>query len=204
MPPRPARRRLTGEETALWSHVAAGFRPLGGHRAQQPAEVPEPAAPQRDTVAPDRPPPNAPVGKVAAPPRMKAPLSPAPRIDARLAARLARGKLVPEARLDLHGMTLAEAQPALIDFIARSRSAGRRLILVITGKGSPTGHDDGPMPPGRGVLRRQVPHWLQQAPLSPHVIETRAAHRRHGGDGALYVWLRRPGASGLQRPDRDR
>ncbi|WP_341799017.1 Smr/MutS family protein [Rhodovulum adriaticum] len=120
-----------------------------------------------------------------------APSDPPVRMDRRAYTRLKGGKLKPEARIDLHGMTLAQAHPALTRFILSSQGQGRRLVLVITGKGR-SGDDDGPIPERRGVLRRQVPHWLTQAPLSAAVLQTAPAHRRHGGEGALYVYLRKP------------
>jgi DNA-nicking Smr family endonuclease len=77
---------------------------------------------------------------------------------------------------------LDQAHPALTNFILMSHAAGRRLVLVITGKGLAT---------GKGQLRRQVPLWLGLAPLAPLILQTTAAHISHGGDGALYVYLRR-------------
>ena len=109
-------------------------------------------------------------------------------MDAGTHARLTRGKLAPERRLDLHGMTLAEAHPALAGFVRASQAQGLRLVLVITGKGSRgTGDTLG----SGGVLRRQVPLWLSQAPLSPLILQIAEAHARHGGSGALYLYLRR-------------
>jgi len=110
-----------------------------------------------------------------------------PEIDRKTWQRLGRGRLAPEARLDLHGMTLSEAHRALPSFLATAAARGRRLVLIITGKGS-----GGPDTP-RGVLRRQIPLWLRSPPLSQWVQELRPAHQKHGGDGALYVWLRRRG-----------
>ena len=92
--------------------------------------------------------------------------------------------------MDLHGMTLAQAQGALTGFIAEAWTRGLRLVLVITGKGRRE-HDTGPIPRRTGALRHEVPHWLRRAPLGPMVLDIRPAHRRHGGDGALYVYLRR-------------
>lgn len=112
------------------------------------------------------------------------------RIDRRLHQRLMRGKTDPEARIDLHGMTLAEAHPELIRFVLSSHAAGRRLLLVITGKGK-AGPDSGPIPQRIGVLRHQVPHWLTQPPLGTAVLQVTQAHIRHGGAGAYYVYLRR-------------
>jgi DNA-nicking Smr family endonuclease len=102
-----------------------------------------------------------------------------------------RGKLKPEARIDLHGMTLADAHPALIRFVTDAWDRGLRLVLVITGKGSRAPEDEGPIPARRGVLRQQVPGWLAAPPLATFVLEVREAHQRHGGGGAFYVYLRR-------------
>lgn len=116
----------------------------------------------------------------------------APRIlmDAKLHARMIRGRIAPEARLDLHGLTLAEAHPALVAFILRAHRDHRRLVLVITGKGrAPDPHL---MRHGTGgILRQQVPQWLRLPPLGGVVLQSGEAHRRHGGAGALYVYLRR-------------
>lgn len=108
--------------------------------------------------------------------------------------KMMRGKLAPEARIDLHGMTLSQAHPRLNDFIRGAHARGLRLVLVITGKGRDR-DDEGPIPIRRGVLRHQVPAWLAAPPLGAMVLEVRPAHRRHGGDGAYYVYLRRSGQS---------
>ena len=111
-------------------------------------------------------------------------------MDQKAYGKLKRGKLKPEARIDLHGMTLAEAQPALIGFILRAQGQGKRLVLVITGKGK-AASDDGPIPVRRGVLRHAVPEWLRSAPLAQNVLQISEAHAKHGGGGAFYVYLRR-------------
>lgn len=113
-----------------------------------------------------------------------------PRVDGRTHARLRRGKLRPEARIDLHGMTLSQAHPALIRFLSSAHADSKRLVLVITGKGKDR-DDGGIMPVRRGVLRHQVPQWLQTPPLGSIVLQVTPAHFRHGGDGAYYVYLRR-------------
>ena len=112
------------------------------------------------------------------------------QMDKKAYGRMTRGKLKPEARIDLHGMTLEQAHPALIGFVMRSFGEGKRLVLVITGKGK-TKRDDGPIPVRRGVLKHQVPQWLQMAPLRSVVLQVREAHLKHGGSGAYYVYLRR-------------
>lgn len=123
-------------------------------------------------------------------------LSPStPGLDRRTSERLRRGKIVPEARLDLHGMTSARAHQALIGFISRSAAGGMRCVLVITGKG---GRPRAPEPgewrepePGMGVLKSLTPQWLAQPPLSALVVGVYPAHVSHGGGGAFYVYLRK-------------
>lgn len=110
-----------------------------------------------------------------------------PGLDRRQALRLRRGQLSIEARLDLHGMTQAQAHRALAGFLARSHAAGRRVVLIVTGKGTRQGADGSPT----GVLRRTVPRWLAEPALRPLVLATAAALPRDGGDGALYLLLRR-------------
>ena len=111
-------------------------------------------------------------------------------MDRKTFGRMKKGRLSPEARIDLHGMTIAQAHPALTRFILDAASSDRRLVLVITGKGK-TKDDDGPMPMRHGVLRHQVPHWLHSMPLKPHILQITEAHLKHGGQGAYYVYLRR-------------
>lgn len=113
------------------------------------------------------------------------------QMDRKAYGKMKRGKLKPDARLDLHGMTLAQAHPALISFMMRSASAGNRLVLIITGKGKDR-DDGGPIPTKFGVLRHQVPQWLRMAPIASLVLQVTESHVRHGGQGAYYVYLRRP------------
>ncbi|MGI9388891.1 MAG: Smr/MutS family protein [Boseongicola sp.] len=111
-------------------------------------------------------------------------------MDRKAFQKLKRGKSAPEARLDLHGMTVAAAHDALTAFILSAQARGKRLVLVITGKGRAF-EDSGPIPARPGILRQQVPHWLRLAPLNSVVLQVSESHRRHGGSGALYVYLRR-------------
>lgn len=111
------------------------------------------------------------------------------QMDSKKFGRLKRGKLAPEARIDLHGMTVDQAHGVLTRFILNSHSNGCRLVLVITGKGQQT--DDRLIPVRRGILRRQVPGWLAAAPLNGVVLQVSESHQKHGGGGALYVYLRR-------------
>lgn len=111
-------------------------------------------------------------------------------MDRKAHRKLTRGKLAPEARIDLHGMTLADAHPVLLRFVADSYARGLRLVLVITGKGKAR-EELGPIPTRTGVLRHQVPQWLTSGALRPLVLQVTEAHRSHGGSGAYYVYLRR-------------
>ncbi len=104
-------------------------------------------------------------------------------LDRRTAMKLRRGQLPIEARIDLHGMTQIEAHRALGAFLSNQQAAGRRCILVITGKGSGSG--------GSGVLRAQVPHWLNEGGNRELVLAFDYARPRDGGQGALYVLLKR-------------
>jgi DNA-nicking Smr family endonuclease len=113
------------------------------------------------------------------------------QMDRKSFDQMKRGKLKPEGRLDLHGLTLDRAHPMLTQFILSAHANGKRLVLVITGKGK-SRDDGGPIPVRFGVLRHQVPQWLAIAPLSSAVLQITQAHDRHGGGGAYYVYLRKP------------
>ena len=105
--------------------------------------------------------------------------------------RMKQGRSRPDARIDLHGMTVGAAHSALTEFLFRAQTSGKRLVLVITGKGR-SGADDGPVPTRTGVLRSSLPDWLGRPPLASIVQQVTEAHARHGGSGAFYVYLRRP------------
>ena len=111
-------------------------------------------------------------------------------MDRKAYARLMRGKLRPEGKIDLHGMTLERAHPVLTRFILSAQSQGKRLVLVVTGKGKQR-DDGGPIPVRIGVLRHQVPQWLNNPPLSLAILQVTQAHVRHGGGGAYYVYLKK-------------
>jgi DNA-nicking Smr family endonuclease len=108
-------------------------------------------------------------------------------LDGNTARKLKRGELAPTAKLDLHGLTEASAHRALTAFMLSAHRRGDRLVLVVTGKGGAS-----PDPERRrGVLRLMVPRWLDEAPMVKLIAEKRWAHIRHGGEGALYVYLRK-------------
>jgi len=114
------------------------------------------------------------------------------KLDGNTAEKLRRGQLAPKARIDLHGMTETAAHRALLSFLARAQENGARLALVITGVGNPQGHEGAEwMRSPHGVLKEMVPRWLMERDFAALTSGWAPAHRRHGGDGALYVYLRR-------------
>lgn len=199
------RRGLSAEDKALWSRIAATAQPLHpARRDTAPAAELQPPAKPKPLKTPPTPlslqglriggrPTNGGATRIdLAPPPPEALRSATLRMDHKTHRQMTRGKLAPEARIDLHGMTLNIAQPVLTRFILQSQSAGCRLVLVITGKGR-QGGPDAPLPVRPGALRHNVPHWLAMAPLGGIVLQVRPAHHRHGGEGAYYVYLRRRG-----------
>jgi DNA-nicking Smr family endonuclease len=183
-----SKRRPREDESALWRAATQGVRPLkkkGFERPRPPASEPAvPAKPKSASKSTAASRPNPP--PVSPPP---APARPHPEIehgkatglDRRSAERLRRGRLPIDGRLDLHGMTQAAAAERLAEFIAGAHGAGKRCVLVITGKGLA----------GGGVLREQVPRWLNQPPNRGRVLAFDYAQAQHGGMGALYVLLKR-------------
>lgn len=197
------RRRLRPDEIELWRKIAATTEKLHPERTG-PDDKRSDEAPLRPKPKPQKPVkprlpefrmgdattrPGSPMLDVLPPlaDRLKAaPIS----MDSKAFARMKRGKLVPEGRIDLHGMTIDRAHPALTAFILRSQASGKRLVLVITGKGRDR-DEGGPIPVPRGILKHQVPNWLSTPPLAQAVLQITEAHVSHGGAGAYYVYLRR-------------
>jgi DNA-nicking Smr family endonuclease len=177
------RRRLTADEEHLWSVVVRTIKPLRQgkktalavrHRALDP----DAARPVKKRTAADP--------AVSAPHRRPAPAAPPVSIARREKQQLARGHAAIDACIDLHGMTQAQAHGALLRFLHRAQASGAKFVLVITGKGAPNA------PSGeRGVLRRQVPLWLTLPEFRACVLGFDVAHVGHGGEGALYVRLRK-------------
>lgn len=169
------------EDAALWQKAMADVKPLRRRRPRKRrAEAPSaPQAAPTQPVASARPsaPSQPPQAKPAAAPRAQ----PGTGIDRATLARLKRGDIPISGRLDLHGMTQADAHAALDGFIGRAAGAAKRLLLVITGKGSD----------GDGILRRMLPRWINSGPHAARVLRIEPAHARHGGGGAWYVYLRR-------------
>ena len=175
------RRSLSEDERALWETVTRAVAPLRRRKAIEQAEevaAPVHARPVRKTVTPSPP---AMPAKPAGPP----PLAPLGR---RMRQKLGRGTEAIDARIDLHGLTQADAHTALAHFLRRAQRDGARMALVITGKGVRPGSDPHAE---RGVLKRQVPLWLESSELRSFVVGFESAGVGHGGAGALYVRVRR-------------
>jgi len=188
-------RGLRPDEEELWDKVRHSAVPLHPSKRKAIKDAIEHRKPKQPQV----PVPKFRVGEAATATAM--PNSFSPSISDRLASapiqmdsknfgRMKKGRLSPERRVDLHGMTLAQAHPVLSGFILDAYAAGNRLVLVITGKGKDK-PDEGPIPVRRGVLKHQVPHWLNSGPLKPMILQVSEAHLKHGGTGAYYVYLRR-------------
>lgn len=163
--------RLSGDDAPTAGDVPPDSPPDAAHDAQ----------PQKKTATPSA---TAPPAPPSAPSKLPE-LGPGEGadVDSRTMARLRRGRLRPEARIDLHGMTQVEAHGELAAFIARAQNDGRRCVLVVTGKGR--------VSEGGGVLRHGVPQWLNTPALRPRIMGFCAAQPRDGGAGALYVLIRR-------------
>jgi DNA-nicking Smr family endonuclease len=178
------RRPLTEDEERLWAAVARSVRPLRAKPTIKPpsAVPPAKAVPSKPLSA--RPSVARHVEHAPQPvPHKAKPSSPANTLARRERQQLARGRAEIGGRIDLHGMTQAEAHDALFRFLRRAQAEGAKFVLVITGKGGPGGD--------RGVLRRQVPLWLALPAFRTSVLGFDVAHVGHGGEGALYVRLRK-------------
>jgi DNA-nicking Smr family endonuclease len=174
--------RPSEQDRALWQAAMRDVRPLRRRAtvadpapfAKAPPPTPlatrtSAAARQTPSRLPAKPPPDLSHGHAAG-------------VDRRSAERLSGGRLAIDGRLDLHGLTQAAAFDRLVEFIARAEAVGKRCVLVITGKGARE---------GGGVLREQVPRWLNLPPNRGRVLAFDYARPQHGGSGALYVLLKR-------------
>ncbi|MEJ1967871.1 MAG: Smr/MutS family protein [Rhizomicrobium sp.] len=161
-----SRRTTTAEERELFRQSFAEARPIAAQVLEQPAPKPTPRIVEGGTG-----------------------------VDGNTDDRLRRGALAPEARLDLHGLTEAAAHRTLLLFLKTAQARRHQLVLVVTGKGRPVA-PDAPFDMelqgrSRGVLKAAVPRWLNEKEFAGLIAGTRAAHRRHGGEGALYIYLRK-------------
>jgi DNA-nicking Smr family endonuclease len=184
----PSRRKrlLSDEDRALWQEIAKTIKPLAKKKRVTKiaaSEIDAPSAPSLKAVRK-----TTVVAKPALPSPPAKPSSPPPLalLGRRERSYLAKGRRDIHGRLDLHGMTQERAHRALLNFLQHAQADGASFVLVITGKGriSAEGLE-------RGVLRRQVPHWLGQAEFRSLVVGFDVAAIGHGGEGALYVRIRR-------------
>jgi DNA-nicking Smr family endonuclease len=183
----PASDTLPPEDAELWERVAETAEPLAKGK-NRVLDLPEPMADRAPDVShhvkqrsrsdhlkrADKPQPPAP--------------PPVAQFDRKETRRLGSGRTSVDARIDLHGMRQREAHGSLMAFLARSQSRGHKHVLVITGKGGKREHDGAFE---RGVLNREVPRWLSEPTFRQWVVSFAPASKRHGGEGALYVRLRR-------------
>lgn len=175
------------EDDHLWSRVTAGVTPLKSRNRVVVGDMPEKVrieekAPKKKKKRPSASlqslKAGASVNPAATPGMPPVEIGNSAGVDKRTAERLRRGKMALDGTLDLHGMTQARAHSALTLFIDTAHQADKRCLLVITGK-------------GQGILKRAVPIWLGDPFLRPKILSVMTAQREHGGDGALYVLLRR-------------
>lgn len=195
------RRLLSPEERELWDNIRRSVTPLKnslpleewlGQSAD--GSPPKPAtAPPKPLRLAEKPAPSAPMPAFLPPyvPPVSRPGSNGPSgFDTRTVRKLRKGRLDIDARIDLHGMRERLAHDELLRFIRSARDGGARIVLVITGKGRL----------GEGVLRRAVPFWFAETPFRHLVGGYRSAHAEHGGEGAIYVRIRRDKAKGDTAP----
>lgn len=173
-------RPLSAEEAALWRKVIETVRPLDGAALPQFPSAPSAAPPAAPSAAPRRAVPLPP----KAPPR---PATPGITLDAGWDRRLARGLVPPDVIVDLHGHGIAAAYDLLDRKLEQGIADGARLILLVTGK--PPRDDRRPV--ARGAIRAAVGDWLAASRHAGRIAAVRGAHPRHGGQGALYIVLRR-------------
>lgn len=200
-------RRITAEERALFLAALSGQPRRVSEKKQLPTPKKAPASREKPAIVGGKrqisdeelelfleaigkrpkaaPPPPLPTPLVLAKPRPPKPAG----IDGNTKRRLEKGDLHPTAKLDLHGLTEAAAHGALLTFLHTAHRRGDRLVLIVTGKGPL--EETAPKARYGGVLRRAVPRWLEEAPMASIIADKRWAHRRHGGDGALYIYLRK-------------
>ena len=191
-----SRRKLTQDEMDLWQRIAEQTEKMHPDRRIAPSLARPKPEPTKRAPIPVQPftlgqSAKGQAAQNALLPSIEDRVNAAPlQMDRKRFTRMKRGKECPEAKLDLHGMTVDRAHPALTRFILSAQSSGKRLVLVVTGKGKH--RDDGdPIPKPLGILRHQVPQWLALPPLSQAVLQVSSAHIAHGGSGAYYVYLRK-------------
>lgn len=190
---------LSEDDRQVWEAVKKTAIPMRAEK--KPAIIAKPPTPPAvPNPKPVRLKPLSRIGRVAAEQPIRFDLAPDPmdalvtgrhNMDKRTHDKMRKGKLRPEARLDLHGMRAQQAHGVLTGFIQRCHRDGKRLVLVITGKGNTKREEIGIMPTRNGVLRHSLPHWLSSPQMRPMILQITPAHISHGGGGAYYVYLKR-------------
>ena len=171
-------RSLAPDESELWARVAATIRPL----SREPVDLAKAAEPQ---PAPPKSPPPAARQPLQSPAKSRA--HSAATLDSTWDRKLRSGAIAPDRVLDLHGRNLDQAWRAIDAALESAISNGDRVLLLITGHARP-----GARPVERGKIRAAVHDWLAASRHSGRIAAVRAAHRRHGGAGSLYIILRKP------------
>ncbi|KGF69918.1 DNA mismatch repair protein MutS [Hoeflea sp. BAL378] len=170
--------RLSHEDRIIWARVARTVEAFPGKQVEEDdwfaVETPPAPPPAKESQ----------VKRPQSILSLNPPSRPGPHpIEKPVIRKLARGRLPIDGRIDLHGLTQSEAHNLLFGFLARAHERGLRHVLVITGKGASRGSE--------GVLKRLVPDWLGKPEFRFLISGYEDAARGHGGDGALYIRLRR-------------
>ena len=188
-----ARRLLSSEERALWNRLTSTVKPM--RRVRPVAPVPMPTQAEFATAL-DAPPSKARVKGRIPPERIEKPVpaaarpGPTPVLDNSWEKRIRAGRLAPDHSIDLHGLNLAAAHVRLDRAIGDALAQGLRVLLVVTGKPRPAPAPGEPR--RRGAIRAEIGDWLTRSAHAHRIASVRQAHPRHGGEGALYIILRRP------------
>lgn len=180
-----SRKSLSHDDIDLWREMTRDVERFEGREYAEAEDVEIKPKKLGDSYIQD-----APVTSVSAP-QSRSPQQQDKNIDRNTLKRLQRGEISIEGKLDLHGMNQGQARQALINFIVTARSSGKRCVLVVTGKGNTGRTSDNWLDSKPGVLKQKVPQWLCEAELNNLVLHAVPARQRHGGEGALYVYLRR-------------
>lgn len=191
-----APRGLSPEEQAAWARLAQSVTPLAGRK------VPGVGEKRTASVAAPGPQPNGPAKPASPPrpPRQPAPPRPAPApvrprfssdLDSHWNRRLKAGRVTPDLRLDLHGHSLDAAHERIMAGLDQARAMGARVVLIIAGRERPV--DPADRAERRGAIRSKLLDWLAASRHADCIAAVRRAHIRHGGEGALYLVLRRQG-----------
>ncbi len=124
-------------------------------------------------------------------PALKPPAGQPNGTDHRTSEKLRKGQMPIDAAIDLHGLNIAQAYEAFVNFIISSYASKKRCVLVITGKGAGKNGMRDPLSAGRGVIKQSLPQWITEARIAPYILKTTTAQPKDGGTGATYILLKR-------------